>query len=154
TDRNAISTGCGMAFLSWLINQGQGLDKIAPAMVALGDGGTLAQLYANLTGDAAANAFPNFLAAVQALPNGVTSDDPFGTPSAQAQLAQLSPGTLAMAAEILAVILADLNARKSAAQIVADVTKILGKSAAPGRSNGRAVSCSRNSHRLRPPAQR
>jgi hypothetical protein len=31
------------------MSQGYGLDKIAPAMVALGDSGTLAQLYANLT---------------------------------------------------------------------------------------------------------
>ncbi len=52
TDQNADSTGCGMAFLSWLMSQGHTLDKIAPAMVALGDAGTLAQLYANLTSDA------------------------------------------------------------------------------------------------------
>ena len=37
TDQNADSTGCGMAFLSWLMSQGHTLDKIAPAMVALGD---------------------------------------------------------------------------------------------------------------------
>lgn len=78
TDQNADSTGCGMAFLSWLMSQGHSLDKIAPAMVALGDAGTLAQLYANLTSDAAANAWPKFQSAVQALPNGVTNDDPFG----------------------------------------------------------------------------
>jgi hypothetical protein len=47
-------------------------------MVALGDPGTLAQLYANLTSDAASNAWPKFQSAIQALPNGVTSDDPFG----------------------------------------------------------------------------
>ena len=78
TDQNADSTGCGMAFLSWLMSQGYTLDKIAPAMVALGDAGTLAQLYANLTSDAASNAWPKFQSAIQALPNGVTSDDPFG----------------------------------------------------------------------------
>ena len=78
TDQNADSTGCGMAFLSWLMSQGYTLDKIAPAMVALGDAGTLAQLYANLTSDAATNAWPKFQSAIQALPNGVTSDDPFG----------------------------------------------------------------------------
>jgi hypothetical protein len=83
TDQNADSTGCGMAFLSWLMSQGHSLDKIAPAMVALGDAGTLAQLYANLTSDAAANAWPKFQNAVQALPNGVTNDDPFGAQSAQ-----------------------------------------------------------------------
>src|SRR3984893_16197087 len=42
TDQNADSTGCGMAFLSWLMSQSYSLDKIAPAMVALGDAGTLA----------------------------------------------------------------------------------------------------------------
>jgi hypothetical protein len=85
TDQDAISTGCGMAFLSWL--QGAtsvtglaqySLDKIAQAMVALGDSGTLASLYASLTGDAASNALSKFKTAVQNLPNGVTDDDPFG----------------------------------------------------------------------------
>src|SRR5579864_4161967 len=78
TDQNADSTGCGMAFLSWLMSQGHTLEKIAPAMVALGDPGTLAQLYANLTSDAASNAWPKFQSAIRGLPNGVTSDDPFG----------------------------------------------------------------------------
>jgi len=78
TDQNADSTGCGMAFISWLMSQGHTLDKIAPAMVALGDAGTFAQLYANLTSDAASNAWPKFQSAIQGLPNGVSSDDPFG----------------------------------------------------------------------------
>jgi hypothetical protein len=78
TDQNADSTGCGMAFLSWLISKGYALNQIAPAMVALGNGGTLAQLYSNLTSDSASNAWQNFQSAVQALPNGVTGDDPFG----------------------------------------------------------------------------
>jgi hypothetical protein len=86
TDQNADSTGCGMAFLSWLMSQGHSLDKIAPAMVALGDSGTLAQLYAKLTSDAASNAWPKFKSAIQALPNGVTSDNPFGAPQS-AQIA-------------------------------------------------------------------
>jgi hypothetical protein len=42
TDQNADSTGCGMAFLSWVMSQGHGLDAIAQAMVSLGDSGTLA----------------------------------------------------------------------------------------------------------------
>src|SRR5216683_2376488 len=46
TDQDAVSTGCTMAFLSWLMNQGHPLGQIAPAMVSLGDNGTLAQLYA------------------------------------------------------------------------------------------------------------
>jgi hypothetical protein len=54
-------------------------------MVGLKDPGTLATLYAQLTNDAGANAWPKFQAAVQALPNGVTSDDPFnGMPTAAA----------------------------------------------------------------------
>ena len=79
TDQNADSTGCGMAFLSWMMSQGYNLAKIAQAMVALGASGTLAQLYAQLTASPANNAWPAFQAAVQALPNEVTSDDPFGS---------------------------------------------------------------------------
>ncbi len=60
TDQNAHSTGCGMAFISWLRKQGHGLDKIAQAMVAAGERGTLAALYAKLTSDAAASAWPKF----------------------------------------------------------------------------------------------
>ena len=78
TDQNADSTGCGMAFISWLISEGYPLKQIAPEMVALGQNGTLAQLYGNLTSDSASNAWQKFRSAVQALPNGVTSDDPFG----------------------------------------------------------------------------
>src|ERR1700693_5600703 len=55
TDQNADSTGCGMAFLSWLMSQGFSLDKIAQAMVPLGAAGTLAQLYAALTSQPASN---------------------------------------------------------------------------------------------------
>jgi len=79
TDQDSDSIGCGMAFLSWLKKQGYSLNQIAPAMVALGTNGTLAQLYANLTSQSANNAWSTFLAAVKALPNGVTSDDPFGS---------------------------------------------------------------------------
>ncbi len=77
TDGNAISTGCGMAFLSWLQSIGQPLNKVSHAMVSLGDKGTLAQLYNKLTSDSEANALPKFKAALAALPGGVTSDDPF-----------------------------------------------------------------------------
>ncbi len=78
TDQNADSTGCGMAFLSWLLSQGYSLNKIAPAMVALGASGTLAQLYSDLTSSPASSAWPSFQAAVRSLANGVNSDDPFG----------------------------------------------------------------------------
>ncbi len=85
TDQNGVSTGCGMVFLSWL--QGPtaatgltpfSLPKITQAMTGLGANGTFAQLYAALTADTAANAFPKFITAVKKLPNGVTNDDPFG----------------------------------------------------------------------------
>jgi hypothetical protein len=77
TDQNADSTGCGMAFLSWLMSQGYQLSNIAQAMVALGDSGTLAQLYANLTSKSATQAWSTFLAAVNALPNPISDDNPF-----------------------------------------------------------------------------
>ncbi|MGH2850872.1 MAG: hypothetical protein ACRDLP_09670 [Solirubrobacteraceae bacterium] len=77
TDTDPDSVGCGMAFLSWLISSGHKLTEIARAMVKLGDAGTLAALYAELTGDAAGDAWPGFKAAVDALAGGVTSDDPF-----------------------------------------------------------------------------
>ena len=79
TDQNPDSTGCGMAFLSWLQSQGFALNKISPTMVGLGDSGTLAQLYANLAGDTTSNAWKKLQTAVKNLPNGVTSDDPFGS---------------------------------------------------------------------------
>src|ERR1700730_16693810 len=64
-----------------------GLGLIAPAMVSLRDAGTLAQLSATLTSDAATNAWPAFQAAIQGLggPNAVTNDDPFGGVSQHAQ---------------------------------------------------------------------
>jgi hypothetical protein len=77
TDQGADSTGCGMAFLSWVLSQGHSVAEVAQAMVALGDGGTLAQLYGQVTGNAATSAWSNFSAAINALPGGVTSDDPF-----------------------------------------------------------------------------
>jgi hypothetical protein len=150
TDRGADSTGCTMAFLSWLMSQGQSLNQIAPAMVALGDSGTLAQVYANLTGDAAANAWPTFIAAVQALPGGVTSDDPFGAASQPAQLGPLAPGTVELAGKVFAAILADLAAGKEAHQIVTGVRALLA-GAPTARPRGAAASCSPRSHRLRPP---
>jgi hypothetical protein len=78
TDRDPDSIGCGLAFISWLISLEQPLSAIAQGMVALGDSGTLAELFQQLTAQPAADAWPNFTAAVQALPSGVTRDDPFG----------------------------------------------------------------------------
>lgn len=142
TDQNADSTGAGMAFLSWLMSQGHALNQIAPAMVAMGTGGTFAQLYASLTGDDASNALPNFLAAVNALNNGVTNDDPFNAGTQIAQLAHLAPRTVESAAKVFSSILADMAAGKHAHQIVAGVHSVLGASAA---------TCSTQSRRMVPP---
>jgi len=78
TDQNEISTGCGMAFLSWLQKLGYALNAIAPAMVQLGTNGTLAQLYAKLTSGPESDAWSKFLSAAKAL-SQITNDDPFGT---------------------------------------------------------------------------
>lgn len=129
TDQDADSTGCGMAFLSWVMSLGYSLDKIAPQMVDLGNSGTLAQLYASLTSDAASNAWSKFQAAVQALPNGVTSDDPFGAFTAAARPAQI-PGQLAPST---AETQAEIRTQKKAA---------------------RAEVCEPKSHRLLPPEKR
>jgi hypothetical protein len=77
TDQNAVSTGCGMAFISWLRSLGHSIDAIAPAMVKLGNAGTFAELYAVLTSAPKAGAWPAFLAAAKALPK-IVNDDPFG----------------------------------------------------------------------------
>ncbi len=77
TDQHPDSVGCALAFMSWMISQGITLEQFARELVSLGDSGTLALLYAQLTSDKSTNAWKKFLAAVQALPNGVTSDDPF-----------------------------------------------------------------------------
>jgi hypothetical protein len=157
TDQDADSTGCGMAFLSWLMSQGHGLDAIAKAMVALGDNGTLAQLYADLTGDNAGNAWSKFMAAVQALPGGVTDDDPFGGAAQPAQLGHLPPWTVELAGKIFGAILADVAAGKAPHQIVASVRAAMVSAptakpsptaaARPAAASAGAV-CSRGSHRL------
>ena len=154
TDQNADSTGCGMAFLSWLMSQGHPLGQIAPTMVALGDAGTLAQLYANLTSDAASNAWPSFLAAVEALPNGVTSDDPFGGGAQPAQLAHVSVWTAALAGRVFSSVLADLAAGKPPHEIVAGVRSVLAASPAARASHAAAGLCVPGSRRLLPPGRR
>jgi hypothetical protein len=153
TDQNADSTGCGMAFISWLMSQGHSLSQIAQTMVTLGDSGTLAQLYANLTSDSASNAFSNFIAAVQNLPNGVVNDDPFNGAAQPAQLAHLAPWTIELAGKIFAAILADLAAGKAPHQIVASVrATMVNAPAAKAPALARAV-CSIGSHRLVPPGR-
>jgi hypothetical protein len=161
TDRDADSTGCGMAFLSWLMSQGISLDRIAQGMVALGDSGTLAQLYINLTGDTSAtpsDIFQAFIDALQSLPGGVTTDDPFGGASQPAQLAHLAPWTVALAGKVFSVILADIAAGKEAHQLVASVraAMISAPTAKPHavsatKLNGAGgTCCGAKSHRLVP----
>jgi hypothetical protein len=152
TDQDADSIGCGMAFLSWLMSQGYSLCQIAQEMVSLGDSGTLAQLYANLTSDAASHALPAFLAAVGNLP-GITNDDPFGGAVQPAQMAHLAPWTVELAGKVFAAILADIAAGKQPHQIVASVRAAL--VAAPGASSRpiSAARCSPKSRRLRPPSK-
>jgi hypothetical protein len=149
TDQNADSTGCGVAFLSWLISQGHGLAKIAPAMVSLGDTGTLAQLYGNLTGDAPKNAWPKFQRAIQALPDGVTDDDPFGAMAQARQLLHPSPWTTEVTNRVLAAIAADVSAGRKPEQILASVRAAMG----PLPRLAPAVACQPQSRRLLPPAR-
>jgi hypothetical protein len=151
TDQDADSIGCGMAFLSWLMSQGYGLSEIAQEMVSLGDSGTLAQLYANLTSEAASNALPAFLAAVRNLPSGITSDDPFSGAAQPAQMAHLAPWTVELAGKVFAAILADIAAGKQPHQIVASVRAAL--VAAPSSSKGISARCYAKSRRLRPPSR-
>jgi hypothetical protein len=167
TDQNPDSTGCGMAFISWLLSEGHALDQIAQTMVSLGNIGTFAQLYARLTSDLATNAWPAFQAAVEALPNGVTSDDPFGGTSQPAQLAHLAPWTVELSGKIFSTILTAVAAGKTAHQIVANVRAVLvsapgAKSAAPAEKASVVVAkaasspasvCSIKSRRLLPIAR-
>jgi hypothetical protein len=136
TDQDAVSTGCGMAFISWLMSLGFGLDRIAQTMVSLGDVGTLAELFANLSADVASNAWPNFQAAIQNLPGGVTSDDPFNAAGQPASLLHLTPWTATLAAKVFASILADVAATRPPHEIVTNV---------------RLAMCSTRSRRLVPP---
>lgn len=79
TDRNPDSTGCGMAFISWLLSQNFALTSIAQGLLALGTHATFAHLYDNLTHtNNPHTAWLTFMGAVRGLNGGVTSDDPFG----------------------------------------------------------------------------
>jgi hypothetical protein len=150
TDQHDDSIGCGMAFLSWLISLGYGLDKIAPTMVSLGDSGTLAQLYAGLTSNPVSAAWPAFQNAIQALPNGVGNDDPFGAASQQAHLAHLTAPTVALAGTVFAAILADIAAGKSPEQIVESVRAAMAVAPA-SRPGVTPCDCRAVSRRLRRP---
>ncbi len=147
TDQNADSTGCGMAFISWLISQVHSLSKIAPAMVNLGDSGTFAQLYATLTGDDAANAWPNFQNAINALPNGVNNDDPFNGLSTASQMVHLSPRSAELVGRIFASLVADLAAGRNPDQIAENVRAAM----IPAARASVASVCKPGSRRLLPP---
>jgi hypothetical protein len=150
TDQNADSTGCGMAFISWLMSQGISLGSIAQGLVSLTEGGTLAQLYASLTSNAATEAWPAFQAAVRNLPNGVNNDDPFGAVAQTAQLAHITPLTVALAGKVFTSILADIAAGREPHHIVASVRAIM--AVAPTAAMARAAACGTSqSRRLRPP---
>lgn len=147
TDQDADSIGCGMAFLSWMISQGHGLEKIAPAMVNLGDSGTLAQLYAVLTSDSSSNAWTDFQKAIHSLPNGVTGDDPFNGLAQPLEMAHLSPRTAELIGRIFVSLAADVAAGRQPEQIIAHLRAAmlpLERPAAP------AV-CRPKSKRLLPP---
>jgi hypothetical protein len=149
TDQGADSTGCGMAFLSWMISQGFGLEKIAPVMVNLGDGGTLAQLYANLTSDDAGNAWPNFQNAIQNLPNGIVNDDPFNGLASPQQMTHLAPRSAELVGRVFASMIADLAAGRSPDQIAANVRAAM----VPASRPVIPAVCSPKSKRLLPPGK-
>ena len=154
TDSSADSTGCGMAFISWLMSKGISLASIVQGLVALTEAGTFAQLYANLTLDAASNAWPSFQAAVQNLPNGVTNDDPFGAAAQPAQLAHITPWNVALAGKVFASILTDIATAKEPHQIVANVRAAMGTAQTPAAKAAKAATAAcatGQSHRLRPP---
>lgn len=152
TDQDADSTGCGMAFISWLLSQGSGLEKIAPAMVNLGDSGTLAQLYATLTADSASNAWTNFQNAIQNLPNGsssITNDDPFNGLASPLQMAHIAPRSAELVGRIFASMVADLSAGRHPDEIAANVR---GAMIPTSRPTSYPV-CSPKSKRLLPPGK-
>jgi hypothetical protein len=153
TDGNADSTGCGMAFLSWLMSQGYSLNDIAQGLVTLGDSGTLAQLYGNLTSDAPSNAWPNFQATIQSVVP-ITTDDPFGAATQPAQLAHLAPWVTELAGKVFAAILSDISAGKSEHQIVASVRAVLVAAPSAKRKVIQMQDRRGKSHRLVPPGTR
>lgn len=144
TDQNPASTGCGMAFISWMMSQGYRLNQIAPAMVSLGTNATFAQLYARLTGQPTSHAWPAFRSAINSLggASAIVNDDPFGALGAT-HLARITPETIDVAAKVLSIILADLAAGTPESETVAKV-----KALVAGASY--AVPQRRSSHRLKP----
>src|SRR5579863_8267441 len=149
TDQDSDSIGCGMAFLSWMISQSYGLEKIAPAMVNLGNGGTLAELYATLTGDSAGNAWTNFQNAINSLPNGVNNDDPFDGLANPLQMTHLAPRSAELVGRIFASMVDDLTAGRSPDEIAANVKAAM----LPASRPAAPAVCSPKSRRLVPPGK-
>jgi len=148
TDQNPDSTGCGMAFISWLISQGHTLEQIAPAMVNLGNGGTLAQIYGNLTSDDPGNAWNNFQNAIQNLPNGIQNDDPFGGLAQPTQMSHLTPQTAELVGRVFATLMSEISAGHQPEQIEASVRAAM----LPARRKA-ALVCTPGSKRLLPPTK-
>jgi hypothetical protein len=69
TDRKAVSTGCAVVYIYWMLSLGHGIPEIVQA-----GGATLAENYQALTGET--SAYPDLVAAVNAH-KPVTSDNPF-----------------------------------------------------------------------------
>jgi hypothetical protein len=65
------------------------------------------------------------MAAVNGLNGGVNSDDPFGGVFPTAQLAQLEPATIELAAKIFSTILSDVLAGRPAQHSVANVRAMM-----------------------------
>lgn len=149
TDQSADSTGCGMAFISWMISQGYGLEKIAPTMVNLGDSGTLAQLYSALSGDDASNAWSNFQNAINGLPNGINNDDPFNGFSQPTQMTHLASQTAELVGRVFASMVADLTAGHNPEQLAANVRAAM----LPASRRKAAALCHPKSKRLLPPGK-
>jgi hypothetical protein len=149
TDQGADSTGCGMAFISWLLSQGSSLSKIAPAMVNLGDQGTFAQLYAALTGDDSGNAWPNFQSAINALPDGVNNDDPFNGFANRNQMSHADPRAAELVGRVFASMVADLVAGRSSDQIAGNIRAAM----VPAQRAMIPAICKAGSRRLLPPGK-
>lgn len=73
TDQNAVSTGCGVVYLYWMLSRGFSAAQITQAGCP---DGTLASNYRALTGGS--DAWGDFSAAVNGLTGGITSDNPWG----------------------------------------------------------------------------